>query len=218
MLEASESESSDINRKGLHLRLVQSIYNPVLLVYKFSDSHGFFEYSDSQYNVKDILGEKLFNKIENLDESYNPSRHFAVFNLVSKLIDNGEKVVIWGYFVDSIKRLHRLLKSKGLKGDIVIGETKKESVKKEKTEYETEISREKIIEDFKKEKNGFDYIITNPIDLGESISLHKICHHSIYFELSYSAAPYIQSRDRIHRVWLENGKQKITNKLLSFNC
>ena len=30
----------------------------------------------------------------------------------------------------------------------------------------------------------------------------------IYFELSYSAAPYIQSRDRIHRVWLENGKQK----------
>ena len=73
------------------------------MVSKFSDSHGFFEYSDSQYNVKDILGEKLFNKIENLDESYNPSRHFAVFNLVSKLIDNGEKVVIWGYFVDSIK-------------------------------------------------------------------------------------------------------------------
>jgi predicted protein tyrosine phosphatase len=43
--------------------------------------------------------------------------------------------------------------------------------------------------------------------LGESISLHKVCHHSIYFELNYSAGPYIQSRDRIHRVWLKGEKQ-----------
>ena len=29
----------------------------------------------------------------------------------------------------------------------------------------------------------------------------------IYFELNYSAGPYIQSRDRIHRVWLKGEKQ-----------
>ena len=65
-----------------------------------------------------------------------------------------------------------------------------------------------IIKEFKS-PNGLDYLITNPIVLGESISLHQVCHDSIYFELSYSAAPYVQSRDRIHRVWLnKNLKQR----------
>ena len=67
----------------------------------------------------------------------------------------------------------------------------------------------KIINSFKSfGENSLDYIITNPVVLGESVSLHRHCHNSIYFELSYSAAPYVQSRDRIHRVWIENGKQK----------
>ena len=45
--------------------------------------------------------------------------------------------------------------------------------------------------------------------LGESVSLHKSCHHAIYFEMDYNAAPYFQSRDRIHRVWLdENNNQR----------
>lgn len=203
LLEASESFGNDINKMGLHLRLVQSIYNPALLVRKNSDSHGFFDYSDTQLNVKEILGDELFLEIENLDDHYNPNRHFEVANLTKKLIRSGEKVVIWGYFIDSIKRLNRLLKSIGLNGEIVIGETKKQSKNRE----DIEITREKIIDSFKQENSGLDYIITNPIVLGESISLHKVCHHSIYFELSYSAAPYIQSRDRIHRVYLKNGKQ-----------
>ena len=203
LLEASESFTNDVNKMGLHLRLVQSIYNPALLVKTNNDSHGFFDYSDSQINIKEILGDELFSEIENLDDNFNPSRHFKVANLTKQLIDNGEKVVIWGYFIDSIKRLNRLLRSLGLNGEIVIGETKKQLSNSESLE----ITREKIIDSFKQENGGIDYIITNPIVLGESISLHKVCHHSIYFELSYSAAPYIQSRDRIHRVYLKNGKQ-----------
>ena len=212
LLEATQNESTDVVKKGLHLRLVQAIYNPALLVSKNLDSHGFFEYSESQYNVREILGDSLFSEIESLGPEYNPSRHYAVLDLVKQLIEGGNKVVIWGYFVDSIKRLDRLLKSNGFNGEIVIGETKK-GIKKDIDEisYEDEMSREKIIEEFKKKGGGLDYIITNPIVLGESISLHKVCHHSIYFELSYSAAPYIQSRDRIHRVWLKNGIQKEYN-------
>ena len=205
LLHASESYSSDFNKMGLHLRLVQAIYNPALLVKKNVESHGFFEYTDSQINVKEILGKRLFNQIENLDNNYNPSRHHAVLALTKKLISKGEKVVLWGYFIDSIKRLHRLLNSNGLNGEIVIGETKKESTNKNTSSLN--ITREKIIDSFKQENGGIDYIITNPIVLGESISLHRVCHHSIYVELSYSAAPYIQSRDRIHRVWLKNNQQ-----------
>ena len=35
----------------------------------------------------------------------------------------------------------------------------------------------------------------------ESISLHKACHHSIYLERTFNAGHFIQSKDRIHRVW-----------------
>ena len=119
-----------------------------------------------------------------------------------------QKVVIWGVYIDSIKRLHNLLKSKGLIGEIVIGETKKGD--DEEKDFKNDNTRKKIINSFKSfGENSLDYIITNPVVLGESVSLHRHCHNSIYFELSYSAAPYVQSRDRIHRVWIENGKQEI---------
>lgn len=206
LLAASKNISGDFKKEGLHLRLVQSIYNAKLLTKKNFDSHGEFQLTDSQLNIKQILGAKLFDEIDALDENYNPSRHFSVLSLTKNIVSNGGKVVIWGVFIDSIKRLHKLLSKNGLKGSIVIGETKKQI--KGKSHVQLELTRENIIESFKQKQGGLDYIITNPVVLGESISLHKICHHSIYFELSYSAAPYIQSRDRIHRVWLRNNKQE----------
>ena len=50
--------------------------------------------------------------------------------------------------------------------------------------------------------------------LGESVSLHRSCHHAIYFEMDYNAAPYFQSRDRIHRVWLDEITINATMKLI----
>ena len=70
-----------------------------------------------------------------------------------------------------------------------------------------ELTRENIIESFK--TSDLDYLISNPVVLGESISLHKVCHHAIYFEQWYAAAPYVQSRDRIHRVWLDQNMKQI---------
>ena len=68
--------------------------------------------------------------------------------------------------------------------------------------------RSKILKTFKNNQES-KYLISNPIVLGESISLHKICHHAIYLEMDYSAAPYFQSRDRIHRVWLDKNLKQI---------
>ena len=43
-------------------------------------------------------------------------------------------------------------------------------------------------------------LIANPAACAESVSLHKTCSHSIYYDLSYNCAEYLQSLDRIHRV------------------
>ncbi|MBK8195142.1 MAG: hypothetical protein IPK76_18720 [Lewinellaceae bacterium] len=45
-----------------------------------------------------------------------------------------------------------------------------------------------------------DILVANPAACAESISLHKSCFNAIYYDLSYNAAQYLQSLDRIHRV------------------
>lgn len=201
ILNKLSSATSDFNKLGIHLRLIQSIYNPALLIKNNQDTGDFFGYEDSKIKIRELIGDDLYDEIKKLEPNYYSSRHYAVLDLIKKLKNEGKKVIIWGQFIDSIKRLNKLLIKNGLNGNYVIGETYK-------GDKLTEYSRSKIIDDFKN-KSDVDYIITNPIVLGESISLHKVCNNAIYFELSYSAAPYIQSRDRIHRVWLdENLVQK----------
>jgi len=56
--------------------------------------------------------------------------------------------------------------------------------------------------DFK--KGLFNVLITNPHTLGESISLHEVCHQAIYFEFSFNLVHMLQSRDRIHRLGLKS--------------
>ena len=203
---AIKNNNDDVSIKSIYHRLHQSLNNIHLLKIKLNQ----FEYEGIENlneDLEKILGSELLNKITDLDDNYIPSKHRSILNHVLELSEKNKRVVIWGYYVDSIKRLHKLLKSNGLKGEIIIGETPKEKNKDLELEDSEEHSRQKIIKNFKSKTSNTDYIITNPIVLGESVSLHKICHDSIYFEYTYNAAPYIQSRDRIHRVWLHENKQ-----------
>ena len=64
--------------------------------------------------------------------------------------------------------------------------------------------RSGIIDDF---KNGqFKVLITNPHTLEESVSLHQVCHDTVYFEYSYNLVHLLQSKDRIHRLGLTEGQ------------
>ena len=61
-----------------------------------------------------------------------------------------------------------------------------------------------MIEDFKKWK--IKVLIANPHTMAESVSLHRWCHDAIYFEYSFNLTHLIQSKDRIHRLWLPDGQ------------
>jgi len=202
---AISNNTCDANKQSLHFRMIQSCNNLNLLNKSLlSFEEGNFELFDSKLMLEDVLGSVLSNKVKNLNSQYIPSKHILVKNLVLEIVRKNGKVILWGVFIDSIKRLHKYLESCGLKGGYVIGETKKKS-KREKEDY---ITRKNIIDRFK--NSELDYIISNPVVLGESISLHKVCHNAIYFEQWYAAAPYVQSRDRIHRVWLDNDLNQIS--------
>jgi hypothetical protein len=200
---AISSSANEGNKQSLHFRMIQSCNNLNLLNKSLlSFEEGNFELIDSKLMLEDVLGESLSDKVKNINSQYIPSKHILVKNIVLDIVRKNGKVILWGVFIDSIKRLHKYLESCGLKGGYVIGETKK------KSKTNNDVTRENIINSFK--NSELDYIISNPVVLGESISLHKVCHNAIYFEQWYAAAPYVQSRDRIHRVWLDDEMNQIS--------
>lgn len=197
------TENSELHKMTILMRMWQSSTNLRLVRNGIigEDEHEGLQ----ELEYKNLLGEELYERVLNL-KGYIPTKFFKILDLLERLKKEKKRVIIWGYFTDSIKFLDTFLKGKGFVGDYIVGETP--NINDEYVSESNEISRSSKINFFKDEKSNIDYLITNPIILGESVSLHKVCHDSLYFEKSYSLAPYAQSRDRIHRVWLdENQKQ-----------
>ncbi|MEM9299575.1 MAG: DEAD/DEAH box helicase [Bacteroidota bacterium] len=124
-----------------------------------------------------------------------PAKITHLIEKVYELQLNKQKVVIWSNFIGTINLIEGHLQKLNLRCKKIYGDTPVEgaSIKSEET-------REKIRDEFVNPDSGIDILIANPAACAESISLHKTCHHSIYYDLSYNCAQYLQSLDRIHRV------------------
>ena len=180
-------------------RLMQSCNNLHLLNKPLEDEYLLGAEYDDSLDLKKVLGSEITEELQNLN-GYVPSKFNVILDLANELKNDGKKILLWGRYIDSIKRLSTFLQKNGFCGDFIVGETS--------TKGGTESERSKIVNQFKNNKS-YDFLISSPMVLGESVSLHRSCHHAIYFEMDYNAAPYFQSRDRIHRVWLdENNNQR----------
>jgi len=147
------------------------------------------------YEEKIIDDSMLEDIVLNYDNLEKPAKLIRLFEIVSKFQEKGQKVVIWSYFIGTIKMIEKELASKGLLSKKIIGETPSE-----KTDYEEQETRELIKDEFIDPNSGLDILLANPAACAESISLHKTCHNAIYYDLSYNGAQFLQSLDRIHRV------------------
>lgn len=108
--------------------------------------------------------------------------------IVKTLVSENKPVIIWCIFIKSMNLLKNILTKIGIRVKVINGNVALEN-------------RINILNDFKKSK--IEVIITNPHTLAESISLHTVCHDSIYYEYSYNLVHFLQSKDRIHRFGLE---------------
>lgn len=196
--------------KARFIRLMQAATNPALLsrpLDKYFEEHGF---------APDLLIEDsgVINKIlKYKDLEPVPAKFIAVGNLVQELLDSGERVVLWGTFIYSIKALQEHLQNLGISSQLLIGET---PVEQEDTAADV-LTREKIIREFHNPKSEFKVLIANPFAVAESISLHRASHHAVYFERTFNAANFIQSKDRIHRVGLPEGVETHYHYILAEN-
>ncbi len=192
--EASLAATAEIT-KARFIRLMQAATNPALLStplerYFKEDGLGSDLFIDDSEVIGKILRYKTLEPV--------PSKFEFILRKVESLVASGEKVILWGTFIRNIKDLQIYLHANGIESEILIGE-----VPVEQDEFTEDIvTREKIIRRFHDPNSSFKVIIANPFAVAESISLHKACHHAIYFERTFNAANFIQSKDRIHRVGL----------------
>ncbi len=161
-------------KKAKLIRLMQSLTNPSTLCQSINRN----EYDDSE----------LFNLICNYENLEIPKKYSTVFNLVQDIVSSNGKVIVWTQFVHNLKGLKQFLLSNNISSELLYGEIDNEE-------------RESIINRFHSDMN-LKVIIANPAAVAESISLHKACHNAIYMDMSFNAAHYMQSKDRIHRVGL----------------
>jgi hypothetical protein len=92
-------------------------------------------------------------------------------------------------FVNSIQNLSEALEEMGIRTRCIYGEVPLEE-------------RQKILDEFR--SGQIQVLLTNPHTLAESVSLHSVCHDAIYFEYSYNLVHLLQSKDRIHRLGLQD--------------
>jgi SNF2 family DNA or RNA helicase len=115
--------------------------------------------------------------------------------VIDDLRKQGEKVVVWSNFIETLKLIRSRLQTAGHGVHLIYG-----AVPTELSTTDDELTRERMIADFLSSSSGIDVLAANPAACAESISLHKQCSHAIYYDLSYNCGQYLQSTDRIHRV------------------
>ena len=197
--------------KARFIRLMQVATNPSLLKQPLESYFRDQGLSDELY----IDDSEVMKKILNYKElELVPQKFVVVKNIVLNLLSKNEKVIIWGTFIQNIKELKNYLDDNGIESRVLIGETPVERDDIPMQQIET---REKIIRAFHEPTSPFKVIIANPFAVSESISLHKACHNAIYFERTFNAANFIQSKDRIHRVGLKSGTKTFYHYILSKN-
>lgn len=187
-----ESFVNDMKKAKL-IRLLQVSSN-INLLNKPIIEKGYSKY-DCHFEIdKDLLI---------LIESYNlvPPKFIASLELTKKIIDEGEKIIIWCNFIDNILGLSDYLIENGIYNRVLYGDIPTKS-----DDIDINLTREGIINEFH-ENQELKVIIANPHAVGESISIHKACRNALYFEKSFNATHFLQSRDRIHRYGLKPDDQ-----------
>lgn len=146
-----------------------------------------FEFSNLMEDIPNYSSDELalINRVQ------QSTKFEACINKVKELSDEGKTSIVWCIFVDTILKLKKRLENIGLRVAVIYGAIADEE-------------RTKIIKAY--QNSEYDVLVTNPHTLAESVSLHNVCHDAIYLEYSFNLTHMLQSRDRIHRLGLEDGQ------------
>ncbi len=186
--------SPSIFAKAKQIRLLQAATNPSLLTEPLE-----LEFEAGTAGAGFVDDAQIFSMIANYHRKETPAKFKKALEIIKESLDRGEKVIIWAYYVGNIIGFQDYLHENGISSKLLYGAVEPSS------DDENVETRETIIEEFHNPASSFRVIIANPYAVGESISLHKACHHAIYLERNFNASVFLQSKDRIHRYGMLEG-------------
>ncbi|MYB40215.1 DEAD/DEAH box helicase [Candidatus Saccharibacteria bacterium] len=178
--------------KSRLIRLRQAASNPDLLNFKL-DSY-YDELEGDYVNRMELvdgcldLSPQVQQKIKEYRRLEVPEKFKVALKHCEYVRSQGGKVIIWCEFVRNILSLKEYLDKNNIQAALLYGAVP----------YKERVD---IIKSFH-DDDDLGVIIANPHAVGESISLHLACNNAVYFEQSFNAATYMQSKDRIHRLGL----------------
>lgn len=187
----------ETNVLGRYIRLLQASTNPALLTEKINLHDLGFLSDEIDYSLESALDSAEQRKAKQrlyLEAGLNTMvtpKFLAGMQLIEQLVAEGKKVIVWGMFVGTMHKINNELKEKGILSHLIYGQTPKED-------------RVELINQFR--SGPVQVLISNPATLGESISLHQSVHDAVYFEYNFNLTFMLQSRDRIHRLGLDDNQ------------
>lgn len=176
-------------KKSKVIRLRQISSNPLLLkdsICDFTNNKGI----DGYGSIVGIIANYEIHET-------SPKILKTVELVINKIKEGKKRILVWTDFVSNILQLEDIFVSKGLSVFKVFGDIPKEPT------YEVcdSFTREGQITAFIEAENSV--LIANPQTMAECVSLHMGCHVAIYMDRSFNCAHWMQSKDRIHRVGLD---------------
>jgi len=136
---------------------------------------------------ENLITNNISQIISRYDELEKPAKLSKLLEIVKNLKAENKKILIWSTHLKTVDLIYKELISNNINIEKIIGETDLDQ-------------RKNIKIDFNDKTSSLDAIIATPQSCAESISLHQACTNAIYYDLSYNAAEFLQSLDRIHRV------------------
>jgi SNF2 family DNA or RNA helicase len=136
---------------------------------------------------ENLITNNISQIISRYDELEKPAKLLKLLEIVKNLKAENKKILIWSTHLKTVDLIYKELTSNNIKIEKIIGETDLDQ-------------RKNIKIDFNDKTSSLNAIVATPQSCAESISLHQACTNAIYYDLSYNAAEFLQSLDRIHRV------------------
>ena len=204
LLEESKFERAKMSgfrgeRGGKIVRLLQAASNPTLLTKNDKE----FDFSNTEELI-DADTSELIEKYASLGKI--PTKLMEACKKARDLAENGEKVIIWTSFLHNIDMIEEQLLRHNVNQNQVLKIDG--SVPKDEDD-DANYNREAVIRLFKESPN-YKILIATPPSCSESVSLHinkfgeTVCKNAIYFDRTFNAAHYMQSKDRIHRIGMKD--------------